>query len=243
MNKNLKEFLKYASLPIILLAVFGLFIGLYHIFDLPSYTEINAWVKEIFIDHGYWVVFVGAIAEGLLFANWYLPGSVVVVMGVALARDSGLSVVWMATLITAGFFVTAVFNYALGRFGWYRLLMKLGLADTLNKTKKKVEKHGHKIIFGTYFHPNIGALTATSAGILKLSFKRFLVYSILALIAWNTLWTIVVFVSGPAIVEIVNFRNLLIIISSWLVALLGIFIWRKKRAPKLVTEEVNEQSE
>lgn len=240
MNTNLKEFLKYASLPMILLAFFGLFALLYQIFDLPSYTEINAWVKEIFVDHGYWVVFVGAIAEGLLFVNWYLPGSVVVVMGVALARDSGLSVLWMTTLITAGFFLTAVFNYALGRFGWYRLLMKLGLADTLNKTKKKVEKHGHKIIFGTYFHPNVGALTATSAGILRLSFYRFLLFSILALIIWNTLWTIVVFISGPAIVEIVNFKNLLIIISSWIVVLLLIFIRKKIKAQKPVTEEINE---
>ena len=229
MNTHLKEFLKYASLPIILLALFAVLTVAYKLFDLPSYAEITVWVKNAFAVYGYWVIFLGALAEGILFANWYLPGSVVVVMGVAFAQENGLSAPVSVALITLGFFITAVINYALGRYGWYRLLMKLGLADALNRTKKRVEKHGHKIIFGTYFHPNIGALTATSAGILRLSFARFVLYSALALIVWNTIWGMVVYISGPAIVEIVNFKNLLLIISSWLIILLVIFIWKRKK--------------
>ncbi|MBU0577102.1 DedA family protein [Patescibacteria group bacterium] len=240
MNKPLKEFFKYASLPIILLVIFAMLTIFYKIFDLPSYGEITAWVKDMFMVHGYWVVFLGAVAEGLLFANWYLPGSVVVVMGVAFAQESGLNVLWIVTLIVSGFMITAVINYALGRYGWYRLLMKFGLADALNKTKKRVEKHGLKIIFGTYFHPNIGALTSTSAGILHLSFYRFLAYSALALVTWNAFWAMVVYISGPAIVEIVNYKNLLLILGSWLIVLAIVFIWKRKKILIPATEESEE---
>ena len=239
MNIHLKEFLKYASLPIILLALFGVLTIVYKLFDLPSYAEMTIWTKNAFTTYGYWVIFVGALAEGILFANWYLPGSVVVVMGVAFAQENGLSAPVAVALITLGFLITAVINYALGRYGWYRLLMKLGLAEALNRTKKRVEKYGHKIIFGTYFHPNIGALTATSAGILRLSFPRFVIYSVISLAVWNTIWGMVVYISGPAIVEIVNFKNLLLIISAWLAALLVIFIWKKKKilAPAVKSNE------
>ncbi len=230
MKKHLKEFFKYASLPIILLGFFGVLVLLYKIFDLPSYAEINAWVKVLFDEHGYSVVFLGALAEGILLANWYLPGSVVVVMGVALAQEAGLSAPLVVSLIILGFLITALFNYALGRYGWYRLLAKFGLQDTLEKIKKRVEKHGLKIIFGTYFHPNVGALTATSAGILRLPFYRFALYSVLALTVWNTFWGFIVYFSGPAIINLVSIKNLLIILSTWVVVLLAFFIWKKKKS-------------
>lgn len=229
MNKHLKEFLKYASLPIILLGAFLVLAIIYIVFDIPSYTEIREWVKDLFLSHGYWIIFLGALAEGILLANWYLPGSVVVVMGVALASETGLNPVLAVILIILGFFLTTLLNYAIGRYGWYRVLMKCGLKDTINNTKKRVEKHGLKIIFSTYFHPNVGALTATSAGILQLCFKRFTAYSIAALVAWNTFWGIVVYIWGPPIVELVNYKNTLIFIGIWIVGLLVIFTVKRKR--------------
>jgi len=115
MKQGLKEFYKYASFPIMLLALFAVSLILYTVFDLPSYEEINARVELAFAVHGYWVVFFGALAEGILFANWYLPGSVVVVMGVAFAQQSGLNVFGVVSLITLGFFLTTILNYALFR--------------------------------------------------------------------------------------------------------------------------------
>jgi len=226
-----------------LLALFAVSIILYKVFDLPSYEEINAKIELAFAVHGYWVVFIGALAEGILFANWYLPGSVVVVMGVAFAQQSGLNVFGVVSLITLGFFITTLLNYALGRFGWYRLLMKFGLESAITKTKNRLEKHGHKIIFGTYFHPNMGALTATSAGILRLPFKPFVVYSFLALAFWNSFWSLLVYISGPAIVDLITFKSLFIIVSMWLVVLFVIFIRKQGKELAPVMEEPTEQNE
>ena len=241
MKKNIQEFLIYAMGPIVILAILFIFAVIYRSLDLPSFDEVVQFAKDSFATHGYWVVFLGALAEGILFLNWYIPGSVVVVMGVVFARDNGLSVFWVVNCITLGFLVTAIFNYVLGKYGWYRLLLKFGLKKTLNKTKKRVEKHGLKIIFGTYFHPNIGALTATSAGILQLPFLNFLLYSILALIAWNTLWGLIVYFSGQAILGIITYQSLFLILVAWIVVLLFKFVIMKKKAIKMPSENLNKK--
>ncbi|PIZ70639.1 hypothetical protein COY07_06360 [Candidatus Peregrinibacteria bacterium CG_4_10_14_0_2_um_filter_43_11] len=240
MKKQTNDFLKYVIVPVVILAIFAIVAIIYHLFNLPSYAEMKEWIKDAFAIHGYSVVFLGALAEGILLANWYLPGSVVMVMGVVFAKSNGMNPILVIGLIILGFLITTVFNYALGRYGWYRLLLKFGLRDAIERTKKRVKKQGLKIIFVTYFHPNVGALTATCAGILKLPFQRFFIYSLSALISWNVLWGMVVYISGPAIVEIVNFKNLLLILLAWVVVLLFQFIRMQQRKTIPIKIHVNE---
>ncbi len=158
---------------------------------------------------------VGALVEGILFFNWYFPGSIVVALGVVFARQADLNVFLMLAFIILGFFITALINYALGRFGWYHVFLKLGLKGPLEKVQSKVESKGLKILFTTYIHPNFGALAATASGILRLPFRTFFAYSLLAIIIWNSLWTLVFYWFGAALL---NHMNLLIIGA-------GIFIY------------------
>ena len=239
MRKQTHDFIKFASVPLVLLAILLALIGLFHLFDLPDYNEIIAWAKASTFKYGYWFIFIGALAEGILFFNWYLPGSVVVVLGGVFAPQMGLSTFKVVALIIFGFWLTSILNYAMGRYGWYRLLLRFGLKGAIEKTKARVEKHGLKIIFGTYFHPNIGALTATSAGILQLSFKKFLYYSTMALVAWNTLWGTVAYYIGPPLVEQVHYKNLVVVLLIWLVILFFQFIRSKG---KVVIPDVGDQS-
>jgi membrane-associated protein len=198
------KYLKLIGVPIGLVVAFLLYTWLRKVLNLPDTDQIIANVSGYYAQHGYWTVLVGALAEGLLLVNWYLPGSIVVVLGVALASQNSLNVYLVVSLIILGFFLTSLVNYALGRYGWYRVLLKLGLKEPLDRIKGKVEKAGLPIIFSTYFHPNLGALTATSAGILKLDFKKFFVYSLLATVMWNSIWGIVVYFTGDAILNILG---------------------------------------
>ena len=230
MKKHLKEFFKYAIIPIVILSIFAVCTTIYQYLNLPSFNEIVEFAKSSYAQYGYWVVFLGAVGEGILFANWYLPGSGVVVMSVVFAKDNGMSVFWVVNCITLGFLLTAILNYALGRYGWYKLLLKFGLKDALESAKKRTEKHGLKIIFGTYFHPNLGSLIATSAGILQLSFKKFFTYSLLALLVWNAFWGALVYYTGDFILNMVTYKSLIIILIAWVVVLLFEFVRRKRKA-------------
>lgn len=222
-----KEFLKVASVPLVLIGVIGAFLLLYRLLDLPNNEEIIRFVHSYYDQYGYSVVFVGALIEGALLINWYLPGSIVIIFGVVFAKGDPIKAAIMILLVVMGFTITSFFNYALGKYGWYRLLLKFGLQKPLQSFRAKVEAKGLSIIFSTYIHPNLGALTATSAGILQLPFKKFAQYSILALVAWNTLWGVVAYFSGPIILNHVSTTTVLAVLLIWL-AIVGYKFLKQK---------------
>ena len=215
METQKQKFFQYAALAIIVLVFYLILIFLYKKLGLPSPEEIIAFTQKYYEKYGYSVVLIGALAEGALFINWYLPGSIVVALGVVFAKQAGLSVLLVLALVILGFFITALLNYALGRFGWYHVFLKLGLQTPLEKVQSKVKDKGLKILFTTYVHPNFGALAATASGILRLPFAKFFLYSLISISVWNSFWTIIFYYFGSALI---NHVNLLIIVA-------GIFIY------------------
>lgn len=233
MVNKAKEFFRYAIVPISLLIIMLLVIPVSKILNLPSEEELILKTRNFYLEYGYLVVFIAAIIEGALFINWYLPGSVVIVLGVVFAKEASLNVVLVVAFITLGFLLTTILNYFLGSFGWYRLFMKLGLRAPVDKARQKMEKYGLPVIFGTYFHPNMGALTATSAGILKLPFVKFFLYSLIALIIWNTLWGIAVYFSGTVILKTLSNWTIIFGLTIWIIYLMVRF-GRGKNKPTVI---------
>ena len=225
----MRDLFKFISVPFGLLIFMAILLTVWRFFELPTLTEITGFAQNSLREYGYLVIFIAALAEGILLANWYLPGSVVVTMGVVLAQESGLHPLLTVAVITVAFLITSILNYLLGRYGWYRLLLRFGLKGALESTKARVEKHGLKIIFGTYFHPNVGALTATSIGILQMPFRKFFWYSLAALSAWNTLWGLVAYFTGPKILKIITFQAVIAVLALWVVTLGLVFGIRKYR--------------
>lgn len=215
MNSKKQKILQYVAIPLIILLLYISVIFIYKFLGLPSSEEIIASTTKYYENYGYWVVLVGALVEGALLINWYLPGSVVVALGVVFAKQADLNVFFMLFLVIVGFFTTALFNYALGRYGWYHVLLKLGLRVPLERVQAKVEDKGLKILFTTYVHPNFGALAATASGILRLSFWKFFFYSLISIIVWNSLWTVIFYYFGSVLL---NHVNILIIAG-------GIFVY------------------
>jgi len=222
-----KDFLKFAAAPLTLLVALLAIIVLYQIFPLPPKAEFIEFMRHYYNQYGYWLVFIAAAGEGLLFVNWYWPGSIAVVVGVVFARPDPVRAIVMVALIMLGFFLTTLINYAVGRYGWYRLFLWLGLRKPLDDVKRRVENKGLPIILWTYVHPNLGALTATSAGILQLPFKKFLAYSAVAIVGWNTIWGFIAYFSGPKLLDYMGFTMVLIGLVVWVVYL-GVKYARRK---------------
>jgi membrane protein DedA with SNARE-associated domain len=199
------KFFKFAGLPVALFLFYVTMVSLYELFNLPSQEQILDVARSYYDQHGYWLIFVSALIEGVLLVNWYFPGSIVIVFGVSLAYPDPLKAFYLVLLITLGFLISAVINYGLGRYGWYRLLLKFGLQEPLSNMQRRLQESGLVIIFSSYIHPNLGALTATSAGILQLSFKKFLLYSVAALLCWNMLWGIVAFIFGEVLLDYLTY--------------------------------------
>jgi membrane protein DedA with SNARE-associated domain len=217
MSQN-KKLYKALTFPLILLFILISFVAIYRIFNLPTNEELIKIVKIYFERFGYPVLFISAFIESLPGICLYFPGSSVVLLAAAFSRQGTLNIFSVILITAAALQLGFTINYFIGKHGWFKLLIKMGLGDTLNNNKAKIEKHGDKWIWFTYIHPNIGALTSTAYGILKMPFRKFLITSIFATLFWCTFWGIVCFLSSGVIEGIIKARWLLLTFAfGWII--------------------------
>lgn len=227
MENTINKFLKILGLPLVVLAVFLSLRAVWKIFDLPPEDELIEITRRYFDLYGYGIVFVSAMIEGLLLAGWYYPGSLVIFLGVIFAGRNIPEVILVVTLVTIGLFLADLFNYALGKYGWYRLLLRFGLRGPMENAQLRLAKYGPSGIFLSYWHPNLAALTATAAGTLQFSFKKFVLYSAIAVGLWNVFWGTLVYFLGEAALTLIGMRFVLVVIAVWILCRL---IFKRKHS-------------
>ncbi|MBI2065810.1 MAG: VTT domain-containing protein [Candidatus Zambryskibacteria bacterium] len=218
---------KKALLPLALLGVFMLIYLAWRFFGLPPEEELIEIARFYFDKYGLAILLISALIEGTVLIGWYYPGSLVIFLGVILAGKDIPKVIAAVGAITAGLFFAYILNFLLGKYGWYRLLLKFGLRDALEDAKERVIKHGLTAIFMSYWQPNLAALVATSAGILDFSFKKFLIYSLVAAALWNTFWGTLVYFIGKDVLSLVGLRFVLLAIFLWIIYR----IWNQRTHP------------
>lgn len=208
---------KKALLPISVLGIFLLIYLAWRFFALPPEKELLEIARFYFDKYGLAILLLSSLIEGTVLVGWYYPGSLVIFLGVILAGKDISKVAAAVGVITMGLFFAYVINFLLGKYGWYRLLLKFGLREALGDVRARVTKHGLLAIFMSYWQPNLAALVATSAGILNFSFSKFLVYSLVAAILWNIFWGTLVYFVGESALSLVGVRFVLLAICVWIV--------------------------
>ena len=200
-------------------------------FGLPPQEELIEIAKTYFDKYGLAILLVSSLIEGTVLVGWYYPGSLVIFLGVILAGKDIEAVVEAVATITVGLFFAYIVNFLLGKYGWYRLLLKFGLKEALEDAKERVTKHGLVAIFMSYWQPNLAALVATSAGILDFSFTKFLTYSLVAAVIWNTFWGVLVYFLGERALNLVGLRFVFLAIFLWI----AYRIWNGKKGKEVIS--------
>jgi len=219
MREKLREFLKILSVPLIL---FGFYLVVYVIWravGLPLGEELFSSIEQYFVKYGLWIVFVSAIVEGFFLLGQYFPGGTIIFLGVISAGGNISKAASVVFIVSVAFFISYTLNYVLGKYGWYKLLVKFGLRSSIENSKEKLEKQGASAVIFSYWEPNLASITATAAGILKIPVAKFELYSAMGIIFWNTFWGIVVFSLGTAALKLISFKYILIIFLIWIVIL------------------------
>ncbi|MEK9158287.1 MAG: VTT domain-containing protein [Patescibacteria group bacterium] len=215
-NIRIKNIWKIVGLPMVCLAVVLSLWAVWKILDLPPQDELIEIIRKYFELYGYWIVFVSAIIEGMLLVGWYYPGSLVIFLGVIFAGRNIPEVVWIVSLVTVGLFVAYLFNYALGKYGWYKLLLKFGLREPIENAQTRLTKYGLSGILLSYWQPNLAVLTSTAAGIMQFSFKKFAIYSAVAVAMWDIFWGGLVYFLGEAALTAMGIRFVIVAIVVWI---------------------------
>ncbi len=200
---------------------------IWNAYGMPTDEGMVEEFRGLFDAYGMWVALLGSFLEVLLLVGWYFPGSVLIFLSVILA-ETWMDVFWAVAAVTIGMQSGYLLNYALGKYGWYRVLLRFGLRQSLEEAQKRIETYGVRFVLFTYWHPGLGSVSATASGVLQLPFKTFFIYSLSAVLFWNIFWGIVVHEVG---------ERSLTLFFSWPFILTVLFVWTCIRFALLLRSE------
>lgn len=170
--------------------LFLIFILVYNLLPLPSDGEIIAWLVRLFEQYGIVIVLLGAFIEALFMLSVYLPGSAVLLLSVWILGNDIQSFIYIILLVVAGYMLAYAFNYFLGKYGYYRLLLLLGGKTALVTMQNNFQSHAKRTLALSGVHPNFFGIAVVVAGITRYGFGKVMWQALLINGAWTTLWVI-----------------------------------------------------
>lgn len=185
-------------------------------FNLPSAVELVPVAKIYFDRFGRIAVFFGALGEGIFLVGLYLPGTFVILLGILFAAGNFAAVAQVWAITVAGLVCAYSADYAMGRYGWYKLLAAYGLSESLEKARAKLAARGASAIFTSFWQINIASVTATAAGTLRFSYGRFIICAAAAAAIWMAFWVTIIVSLGPSALELVDLRFIVFALILWL---------------------------
>ncbi len=203
-KKYLSENWELFVVPIFFLFFLFLIKYTWGYFQLPNQEDLISIVQTFFRTYGLPVIFISSILESMLFIGWYFPGSLVIFLGVAATTGHPILAVQTVIVVCLGMLFGYSFNYFLGKYGWYKILIKYGFEDELLKIEKRLKNKGMFASFFFYVMPGLGSLLSTAFGVLKFSFTKFFLFTIFMLSFWNTLWGILVYFFGMEVFKLLT---------------------------------------
>lgn len=223
------EVIRVLAAPLSLAVLYFVVYLLWKLFHLPSDDRLIPLIKSYFEHYGLLIVFVGAVIEGFLLAGQYFPGGFIIFLGVITA-GSVFRASEVVAVVCASFFIAYTLNYWVGKYGWYKLLVKFGLGKVLEESKEKVRNKGIlNTVFLTYWEPNLASITATAAGILDVPLGKFAWASAAGLVLWNVFWGILVYLLGDKALDLFGIKWVVAVILVWCAVLFIKNYWEKKK--------------
>jgi membrane protein DedA with SNARE-associated domain len=139
-----------------------------------GYTSLIRWVADsiydLFESYGYWVIFLGTLAENTLFLGLIIPGLLVVVLAGLAAEAGAISFPLATALGIAGTIIGDTFSYFLGRFGWTRLGGS-SLQEFAERVREPILRRGVLFVLIYHFAGYTRVVGPASAGILRMPFR------------------------------------------------------------------------
>lgn len=217
LNMYRQSAIEAGSSPALIIVLFLIMMLVWRIFDLPDPEETYDLIVGFFAEYGLWVVAVGALGEGVAVINLYFPGSAAVLLGVVSSEGDVFRAAMVVFVASLGFIIAAHLNYAIGYYGLHPLLHRFGGRRLLERGERRYRERGVRALAAGYFHPNIGGLIAVAAGAARLQWSKFLAVTTIAIIFWNTLWGVVVYLAARPVREVATSPYLVLVaLVIWL---------------------------
>ena len=191
-------------------------------------------------EYGIWVyaiLFLIIFAETGLVIAPFLPGDSLLFVVGALCGMGSLELGLLVPLLIVASFSGDNTNYWIGRLVGLRLIMRTNgrflKKEHLDKTQAYYQKHGGKTILFARFLPIVRTFAPFVAGIGRMRYRLFVLFSAIGSVAWISFFTIGGYFFGniPVIRDNLTVMVLIIIFISILPAIFEFFRQRKNVSP------------
>lgn len=182
--------------------------------------------------YGYGILFVLVAVESL---GIPLPGETALVTAAAFAANGGLNVAWVYAV---GFLAAVAGDnsgYWLGRTGGLQLVERYGHHVGLSPKKlatvrRFYESHGSKTVLIGRFIAVLRSWAAVLAGVMRMSYPRFLAFNAAGCFIWTTVFTTVGYLFGKHLPLLEKYiREIGIAAAVVVVAAIAILYARRRR--------------
>jgi membrane-associated protein len=153
--------------------------------------HLDVFLNELVNQYGVWIyaiLFLVIFCETGLVVTPFLPGDSLLFIAGAVAAGGGMDPILLAALLMAAAILGDSTNYLIGRFAGDKLFQnpnsKIFRRDYLDQTHAFYERHGGKTVTLARFLPIIRTFAPFVAGVGKMSYPRFLGFSVLGTILW-----------------------------------------------------------
>jgi membrane-associated protein len=193
-------------------------------------------LSEFFARYGYWVIFFGVMSENI---GVPIPGETVLLFAGFLAYQGKIQILPAILTAIAGATIGASLGYWLGWYGGSSVVNRSlqrfpRLKKRYDDSQKLFLKHGQWAVFAARFITGLRIFAGILAGVLRMPFWTFLLFSFAGAVCWALVIGYVGFLFGSSWVKLVHFvgrmdRIALVVIGGCAVALLLVHLFRRKK--------------
>jgi membrane protein DedA with SNARE-associated domain len=134
---------------------------------LPSAESMLAMLQHLFRSYGLYALYGCAFLEGIFLVSLYFPGSMVIFTAILLSDKSMPQLTAILITCWLAFMSAAFINYAIGYYGIYKALHRLGANRLIHQAEGFMQRFGKLAYFLAAFHPNYIAILEVCSGIAR----------------------------------------------------------------------------
>lgn len=160
-----------------------------------------------------------------------IPSEAVLGLAGVLIRSGDMQIVPVILFATLGSLLGAVFFYYVGRtLGPRRshlFLDRLPLVETedVDKTFEWFARHGRSAVFFGRMVPIVRSFVSVPAGVVRMPFLQFLLYTAAGSLIWNSLLIGLGVAAGEFVQDNLRYLDYLVVVAAF--EAVGWFVWRK----------------
>jgi membrane-associated protein len=145
-------------------------------------------IRTLFERWGYLVVFLGTMAENMLFLGLFIPGVFVLLLA-GLSAEQGLIDIRLALVLAVlGTSIGDTVSYLAGRFGWRRMLARAEKLPFMGTVQNTLQQRTGIFVLSYHFLGYTRVLGPMMSGVSRIPFRRWYLTDLFGAIVWVSVY-------------------------------------------------------